>query len=322
MADNEDVPPLEDMSELLQQVEALREHKPSSVSKTTIPEKKIPQSVSENGDTNITSTPPGVGKESKEPVKKATGVSQPSTFGGFKKGFLFGSSNSKPSSQTSAAARTTSKEPSKKVEEIPYIKPKDSQAKEKQNQMPEVQEAMKASQSLLDNKDWVTDDLLERVEKSPNLMKYLADPRFSQALAEFQTNPQGAQLKYADNPEVQLFFKDFCGLLGDHFSKIGTTRPNATSTNNQGDIKFTQRPRADIQEHNPNAPTPIEEKRMQEILSRPDVREVLMDPQVQSLFEQLKTNPSDAQKLLQTKDPALHRKISKLVDAGLLTFQM
>jgi hypothetical protein len=35
---------------------------------------------------------------------------------------------------------------------MPYIKPKDPEAKEKQFQMPEVQEAMKASQTLLDNR--------------------------------------------------------------------------------------------------------------------------------------------------------------------------
>ena len=39
-----------------------------------------------------------------------------------------------------------------KPEPIPYIKPKDPEAKSKQFEIPEVQEALKASQGLLDNK--------------------------------------------------------------------------------------------------------------------------------------------------------------------------
>lgn len=46
------------------------------------------------------------------------------------------------------------------------------------------------------------------------LAKRMSDPRFMQAITEFQTNPQEAMVKYGNDKEIQLFLKEFCGLLG------------------------------------------------------------------------------------------------------------
>ena len=47
---------------------------------------------------------------------------------------------------------------------------------------------------------------------------------------------------------------------------------------------------------NPNQPTAADEKRMQEILSNPEIRDILMDPWIQSLIGTLKNEPSKAQR--------------------------
>jgi hypothetical protein len=62
--------------------------------------------------------------------------------------------------------------------------------------------------------DWVTEDLLGKVQNNETLLRGMSNPHFMQALAEFQSNPQAAMAKYQDNPEMQKFLKDFCGILG------------------------------------------------------------------------------------------------------------
>ena len=69
-----------------------------------------------------------------------------------KKGFLFGGSNigkSRLQSESSSVRQTTSASPD---DDIPLIKPKDPDAKQKQYQIDEVQEAMTAGRNFLQNK--------------------------------------------------------------------------------------------------------------------------------------------------------------------------
>ena len=68
-----------------------------------------------------------------------------SSFGGFKKGFLF----SKPD-KNQAQARP--KPAVASTEEMPVIRAQDPQAASTKNQIKEVQDAMKAGTPLLDNK--------------------------------------------------------------------------------------------------------------------------------------------------------------------------
>jgi len=62
--------------------------------------------------------------------------------------------------------------------------------------------------------EWLTDDLLKRIQSSGKLCQQLQDPSFVQAIAEFHANPQAAMQKYGDNAAVQAFFSDFCAILG------------------------------------------------------------------------------------------------------------
>ena len=154
------------MSELIKQVSTLRnsqevEGSSRSRSNGSLSVKKCVQKDDEKM-TGKTDTSTGVVDEAENSTQSlgCTNVSsskkQTKTpeFGGMKKGFLFGSSSSQ--SRASAAAKSKPKHDDKVPEmennSIPYIKPKDPAANEKQFEMAEVQEAMKAGQNIFQSK--------------------------------------------------------------------------------------------------------------------------------------------------------------------------
>ncbi len=49
---------------------------------------------------------------------------------------------------------------------------------------------------------WLTDSILAKIEKDPVLCNAFKDPALSQALAQFQANPQEALTATRDKPEV------------------------------------------------------------------------------------------------------------------------
>ena len=58
------------------------------------------------------------------------------------------------------------------------------------------------------------------MEKHPVLSKALHDPQLAQVMSQFQSNPKAVLQAAAGNPEVQEFLKEFCALMGDHFSDL------------------------------------------------------------------------------------------------------
>lgn len=147
-----DIPPLEDMSQELEKVQALRsshkrihESSPSQWSSL-----KQPTSSVNSTDSKQPSCKDEVNKKLKD-----HGDSK-SSFGGFKKGFLVSSSGSKSCANRPPAPPTSSRAATKassKDSNIPLIKPKH---KEKSSlEFPEVQQAMKESFPLLQSQGTV-----------------------------------------------------------------------------------------------------------------------------------------------------------------------
>jgi len=89
----------------------------------------------------------------------------------------------------------------------------------------EVQEAMKDAAgpmaSLLQSKDWVTQDLLLKFATNPKLARGLTDPRFQAAIAELQKDPKVAMAKFQHDKELTAFLTEFCTTMGEHFSQLG-----------------------------------------------------------------------------------------------------
>ncbi|CAC5393237.1 unnamed protein product [Mytilus coruscus] len=349
MADETDVPPLEDMSDLLQKVQIIKEQrtKTSSQNKGKTEKNTISNGHCTVSDKNmaplnkpaqIQSKPENT--ETKSNTKSSATVSESSSgFGGMKKGFMFGGGSSKPKS---------SQEKTKEAS-VPYVKKKEESLK-----LDEVQQAM--SDTITSKKDeWMTDDLLSKVEKNESLLKKLQDPRFMEAVNMFQTNPTAAMERYKNDKETQDAFMQFCGLMGNHFTNIAdkddkteekTPPPkpspkiieeidptdsnkyvptNPPSASQRGTILTREsQGGADMSVRsstNPKQATAEDENKMQEILSHPDVMEVLMDPWIQNLFHVLRTDPGSGQRMLSDADSEKKKKIKKLVDVGMLQFQ-
>ena len=74
--------------------------------------------------------------------------------------------------------------------------------------------------SLSLSPEWLTESLLEKMEKHPVLSKALHDPQLAQVMSQFQSNPKAVLQAAAGNPDVQEFLKEFCALMGDHFSDL------------------------------------------------------------------------------------------------------
>ena len=53
---------------------------------------------------------------------------------------------------------------------------------------------------------------------NPKLSKQFTDPRFSKAIAQFQSNPEHVMAMCQNNPEMREFIQEFCGIMGNHFT--------------------------------------------------------------------------------------------------------
>lgn len=71
------------------------------------------------------------------------------------------------------------------------------------------------------NSDWITEDLLKKIEGNPSLAKLLMDPKFTAALSQVQADPMKAMAMLSTNPEMQTALQEFSGILGEHFTALG-----------------------------------------------------------------------------------------------------
>lgn len=215
----------------------------------------------------------------------------PVKLGGMKKGFL-------------AKAEKPAKP---KKEAVPYVAPSQTQPL----QMPEVQEAMKASTKWLEeDNSWVTPQLAAALQMNPTLLKGLQDPKVKEALALMQTNPEAAQAKYAKDPEVATFLKEFSGLMATHFTELAKTAPAAKSA-------------APAAPAAPQAP-PITEAPTEKVASSEfgaEVEAALQDPMVQKLIEEVQRGRQFSPQEIAYKHPELWKKLKLLLDNGLLGMQ-
>lgn len=294
--DEFDVPPLEDFSELIGQVNKLEtddSHQSLAIESTSSTPK----------DERVKKLP----SSSKDQKSAAPRVSN---FGGFKKGFL---NNTKAIKGKPAL----SSRPTTKTDDIPVIKPKNPMERKNKMEIPEVQEAMKSNIPSLENKEWITDDLLKKIEANPSLAKLLMDPKFTAALSQVQEDPVKAMAMISSNPEMQKALQEFSGILGEHFTLLGHSEQISTAPRNIG---LTEHRTPTQQGPVSLTPSPEDEAKMQELLSDPEVMKALQDHHIQKLLTLMKTNPDAAQLEVKNATADTRAKIQKLVEVGLLGF--
>ena len=73
------------------------------------------------------------------------------------------------------------------------------------------------------NLDWITEDLMKKIEANPSLAKLLIDPKFTAALAQVQTDPMKAMAMLKSYPEMQKALQEFSGIMGEHFAALGNS---------------------------------------------------------------------------------------------------
>ncbi|RDD45958.1 hypothetical protein TrispH2_001850 [Trichoplax sp. H2] len=302
--DDSDVPPLEDMSDLIGKVQAMRTETSQEVSYNTV-DSNYPSGQSAITDTKHEETTQY--KASNESTAKKNNLTQSSQFGGFKSGFL----NSKPAKVKSHGKVEKKGGKGAKEDDLEFVKPKKS--KEDELKFQEVQDAINQSHPLLKNNDWVTNDLLTKIQANPRMHKQISDPRFVAALKKFETDREGAMKQFQGDPELQQFFTDFCQLMGNHFLNISKDKDPSKSDQNEAAAATENR-------LTPKKLSP-EDIRAQQIVSDPKIAKILNNSEVKEFIELLKRNPEAAQQYLFTAPKELREKLQKLVECGVLSVQ-
>lgn len=267
MAEPDDLPPLEDFSSVLDKLAHLNR-------KTTPP--VAPDA----------GTIPQVLKE--ETPKKTT-------FGGLKKGFLM---KKAPESTSEVGASKSRDDPV--ITSDPSKQGASFQLSEMKKSVDEsVQES--APTALLPE-NWVTDELLDKVQGNPLFAQAFEHPDFSQVLTRFTQNPKQAIREFGDAPEFRVFLQEMCSLLGHHFTGL------AGEGGYVGDVEGADQ----LDE---------EDKKMQEILNRDEVKEVMRDERIRRMIMDMRDNPERAQDTFRVASPELKKKISILVKHNIVGIQ-
>ena len=158
------------------------------------------------------------------------------------------------------------------------------------NDLKSNQEASKINSGMLNNlannkQQWLNQELLMKIAKSPNLMRCFMDPRFSTVIQELQTNPQECLKKYGNNPEFSNFIKEFSALMGDHFNNLAK---------------------------NPMAGNPN--------YTNPEVQEIINDPKIKPILERLQKEGRIDMNEIQ-RDPYIASRFKVLIDKKILNIQ-
>lgn len=315
MDDDDEIPPLEDMSDSFQMANSAMPLKMNTYLEVEGDEEKQKSKIvndmlkEENSTTNV--------NEASSSVNRRSAVKKTDTFCGFQKGFLLKNKNRQ-------------KEVEKNEEEIVEVTKQSKQ----ENLFPEVQEAMKTQVPLLNSNAWVTEDLISKIMANPKLRSKLMHPQFSDVLGLLHSDPRKAIEVYRSNPEMTEFIQEFCSLMGDHFTNLAEIKEKIPEVGS-----FQQASNATIKTHEEPAiaretgasgkdtdsrfvqrgsQTDNSDKQVQDILSNPHLVEILQDEEIKNLFAMLRNDPHMGFKYLQSSSPEIKEKVQILVNAGLL----
>ncbi|XP_068212712.1 uncharacterized protein [Palaemon carinicauda] len=235
-------------------------------------------------------------KSKKASEQSKTSQKSSSTFGGMKKGFLFGAGPSKPPKKdntpraddavTPDNSKPVSSIPKETSEDIPFIQ---AQSSNSNLVLKEVQEAM--VDANISNE--FQEKLAQRLESHSDVRDVLSDPKWLPILSEFQQDPEAAMNKYKNNAKIKKTLLQLCNVLGDTFLHM--------EKNNLSE----------------------EEKLSKNLMENPHLKEALTDPLVMKICDYMKEGANDkVQRCLQRANSAQKQHIQMLIDCGLFSFSM
>jgi len=282
MSDDE-LPPLEDASDFVNKIKSRRDEKNRSVSNAAVSSREL-LDIEEKANTfipNLIKSELNIAEDSKIEESKA----EDKTKAKKPKTKSFGGFQA---GFLSGGTKKKTKPKEEPIEEIITPKARESARKENPLLLPEVQAQMK--NELEDER------FLSSYESDEKLMKQMADPRFARAIEFMQRDPAACKEYYARHDPA--FFADFIAFFQENMKRIGG-HLESKQTETKSD----------------------EQKQMEDIIERPEVKRALTDPEIQKLIHELKSQPQEASKRLSRLNPSSRSNIDVLVRNGLLQFQ-
>ena len=193
----------------------------------------------------------------------------------------------------------------------------------------EVQSAI-LSHMQTNSEQWATPELLDSITQNhPKLAQGLQNPQFLTALQSMQSNPKETleRLKQT-SPEIVDMLMEFCGVLGEHFTKLGENS-NKDKTTSKGS-GLPPLPSQKIREIGPLEKKALEKhqkesKQRQQslnedeevaaILGDEELHSILLDPKMQEVMSEC----SKGNKLnYYMSHPEIGPKLQRLVQAKLM----
>ena len=236
-------------------------------------------------------------------------------------------------------------------EEIPTIRPKNGSSDGGRTEadrlrLQEVQDAMKnsslggmlgGSSAAATTDQILTGDaeLMQKIASNPRLAAGMRNPKFAAAMEALQSDPVAAMERFRDHPEIADFLREYCGVLGEHFTELGGEQEEAEATakekkgqtqngaprtpaDSMGPLAEAAMRREQERKARGETDVPMsqdEEEMMQRIASNPEMAEILMDPAMQIIMQECSL-PGRMHAYMQ--HPQYGPKLRKLMEAGLL----
>ena len=69
--------------------------------------------------------------------------------------------------------------------------------------------------------EWMNDNLVAKFQANVVIRNGLLNPKCVDAMKLLQTDPKAAQKKFQGDAEVELFMKEFGGVMSEHFNALG-----------------------------------------------------------------------------------------------------
>ena len=284
-------------------------------------------------------------KDEAEAKKKAKEAKK--GLGGLKGGFFNNKSGSKKKKKQKPKAAAAADDDvyeldangdmvkAKKIEPIPTISKKQGSDGRDSKVFQEVQDAMKRNPlEKLQEGEWANETLMQTIAKNPRLAMGLQNPTFSAAIQELQADPKKAMEKYRNNKAIFDFLNEFCGVMGDHFAKLGEEQEKKKKTEEGNNKAAAASANDDLigplaaaalekdEERRKkgevgwdNSMSENEKNKVDEIVQNQEISSILMDPAFQRVIQECGV-PGRMQQYM--RDPEIGPKLRKLIDSGLL----
>jgi len=135
----------------------------------------------------------------------------------------------------------------------------------------------------------------------------MADPRFARCIDFMSRDPKGCKEFYMKNDPK--FFADFMQFFGENMKRISTQMEKLSTSDEP--VKKPEISKCKNKD----------ELKMDEILSRPAVKDAVSNPEVAKLIHLLRSDPNAGQRHLQNLNSKTKKDVQILVENGILNFQ-